>query len=294
MAWVELGRDRVHAAEWGQGNEPPTIVCVHGLGGSHLNWALLGPRLGRRARVWAVDLPGFGLSPLGDRRADLAGNVEVLTEIVAAVSPGRPVVLIGNSMGGLLSIMVAARRPELVTGITLVNPALPVTSLRGIEPAVVVTFAMLLSPGIGSGWLRWWRSRATPEQQVRRGMHVSVADLGVLDDELLASHTDLAARRREMRHADTALLQAARSLVRRMTLGADAIWREVAAVRAPALLIQGARDRITEPSTGRQLAATHPTWRHREYDDLGHLAMLEAPDRIARDIDDWLAATQAR
>lgn len=78
MAWVEFGRDRVHAAGWG--------------------------------RVCAVDLPGFGLSPLGDRRADLAGNVDVLTDIIAAVSPGRPVVLTGNSMGGLLATIRAVGR----------------------------------------------------------------------------------------------------------------------------------------------------------------------------------------
>ena len=57
----------MHYVDFGGPDDGPTIVLVHGLGGSHLNWDLLAPRLTPHARVLALDLPGFGRSEPGDR-----------------------------------------------------------------------------------------------------------------------------------------------------------------------------------------------------------------------------------
>ena len=52
-------------ADWGSPDAARTIVCVHGLGGSHVNWMAVAPGLARLGHVTAPDLPGFG-SPLPD------------------------------------------------------------------------------------------------------------------------------------------------------------------------------------------------------------------------------------
>jgi pimeloyl-ACP methyl ester carboxylesterase len=81
----------------------PTFVLVHGLGGSHANWLALAPLLARRGRVLALDLPGFGLSPLAGRKASMSSSRSIMARFIHDVV-GAPVVLVGNSMGGALSI----------------------------------------------------------------------------------------------------------------------------------------------------------------------------------------------
>ena len=91
----------VHYVDYGGDREGPTLVLVHGLGGSHLNWDLLAPLLTPHARVLALDLPGFGRSEPGSRLASVQANVDVLERFLTEVA-GGPAVLIGNSMGGMI------------------------------------------------------------------------------------------------------------------------------------------------------------------------------------------------
>src|SRR5256712_13604565 len=57
----------VHYREWSGPPAGPTFVCVHGLGGSHLNWAAVAPGLARPGRLIAMDLAGVGLTEPGGR-----------------------------------------------------------------------------------------------------------------------------------------------------------------------------------------------------------------------------------
>src|SRR5207249_2847631 len=107
----------IHYADFG--GTGPTLVLVHGLGGSHVNWLAVAPVLARRARVLAVDLAGFGRTPLGERSADVHANRVLLDRFLDAVAAG-PAVLVGNSMGGLVAMMEAALAPERVAGLVLV------------------------------------------------------------------------------------------------------------------------------------------------------------------------------
>src|SRR5689334_1604536 len=101
----------VHYVDFGGNPDGPTLVLVHGLGGSHLNWDLLAPLLTDSARVFALDLPGFGLSEPELRLATVQNNRRVLDRFIQEVA-GVPVVLVGNSMGGMISILQTSRRPE--------------------------------------------------------------------------------------------------------------------------------------------------------------------------------------
>src|SRR2546429_6027570 len=112
----------VHYADFG--GTGPTLVLVHGLGGSHVNWMAVAPALARDARVLAVDLAGFGRTPLGERSADVHANRILLDRFLEGVAAG-PAVLVGNSMGGLVAMMEAALAPERVAGLGPVAPAPP-------------------------------------------------------------------------------------------------------------------------------------------------------------------------
>src|SRR6266540_513830 len=75
IAWGGVSRTAdlggpVHYVDFGGPAAAPRVVLVHGLGGSHLNWCLLAPRLVAKARLLAVDLVGFGLTHPEGRAAD--------------------------------------------------------------------------------------------------------------------------------------------------------------------------------------------------------------------------------
>src|SRR6476661_9955087 len=108
-------------------------LYVHGLGGASTNWTDLAALLAVRFDGWALDLPGFGRSqPPRRARYSVRGHVRAVIDVLEHVrdepgdAAGRPVHLVGNSLGGLVSVLVASRRPDLVASLTLISPAMPV------------------------------------------------------------------------------------------------------------------------------------------------------------------------
>ena len=127
--WIDADGLFVHTLEWngadgGVREAPPPMLLVHGLGGSTTNWLSVGPELAARlrGRVVAVDLAGFGRTRPDGRPASLGTNGRLLE---AFARDRGPFVVMGNSMGGALAVGLAARHPELVTALVLVNPAVP-------------------------------------------------------------------------------------------------------------------------------------------------------------------------
>src|ERR1700754_4345511 len=101
---IDLGGP-VHYLDFGGAG--PTMVLVHGLGGSAINWLSVAPRLAERHRVVALDLAGFGQTPPIAGLSGVAGHRELLDRFLVAVGDG-PAVVVGNSMGGLVAMMEAA------------------------------------------------------------------------------------------------------------------------------------------------------------------------------------------
>src|ERR1051325_10013315 len=169
----------VHVADFG--GTGPTMVLVHGLGGSHVNWAAVGPALAAHARVLAPDLAGFGRTPLAGRSADVQANQALLDRMLDTIADG-PVILVGNSMGGLLAMLEAASHPDKVAALVLVGPAQPrPRGLRGalpiwLDPAVAAMFTAYALPGVGERFLRWRADRLGPEGLVRQTLGFCCAD----------------------------------------------------------------------------------------------------------------------
>jgi pimeloyl-ACP methyl ester carboxylesterase len=114
--WIEFGDEDA------SGRDGTPIVFVHGLGGSHLNWCLIGPQLAEGRRAVALDLHGFGLTPGTRATSNVHHNAMLLNRFVREVT-GTPVILVGNSMGGLISILQASAEPDTVAGLVLIDPA---------------------------------------------------------------------------------------------------------------------------------------------------------------------------
>jgi pimeloyl-ACP methyl ester carboxylesterase len=283
----------VHAAHWpaarGASADAPAQICLHGLGGSHLNWALLGPRIAEQGEVWAPDLAGFGLTAPDTRSSSVSDNIDLAIGFIETVARDRPVVLLGNSMGGHIAYCVAAQRPDLVAQLILVGPAVPPMS-RIPDPAVASRFLMFSTPLVGEAFLRRRRRLKTPAEEVEETMRLCVVDRAALDADLMAAHVDMAVKRRRMPHAHDAFLTAARTLLLRMGPGRERLWLAIDKIEAPALILQGAQDRLVERAACDRLADRRRDWTYHVYPDLGHVVMIEDPDRVALDIATWRAA----
>lgn len=122
-----------------QGDGSPTVVYLHGMGGSKASAGTIPQLLADKQRVCAYDRPnGMGVSDPVD--GPLTGNDSVrdLHALLAAADVRGPYVLLGASFGGLIADMYAATYPEDVTGMVLLDSPLPDTfkyELRYIPPA---------------------------------------------------------------------------------------------------------------------------------------------------------------
>jgi pimeloyl-ACP methyl ester carboxylesterase len=278
----------VHWVEFGSGdsNGSTPIVFVHGLGGSHLNWCLVGPKLAEDRRAVALDLHGFGLTPGGRYTATVQRNARLLDRFVREVA-GTPVILAGNSMGGLISILQASAAPDTVKGLVLIDPALPLPR-RTPDRQVGSQFLLYALPGLGEVYVRTLMSRRPPQLAVQRVIELCFADPSRADPAMLTASIALAAERQNHDHADAAaFLAASRSLMRVVGLRRR-YWEMMAAVQVPVLLIGGEADRLVPVASMRQAAARNPRWKTVILPGVGHTPQLEVPDDVIGTIRGWL------
>lgn len=276
----------------GAGGGPPDdgkarapFALVHGLGGSYVNWAALAPRLAACRRVLALDLPGFGRSEPMGRSARVRSNAAALSAFVDQVVGEAPV-LVGNSMGGMLSIMHAAR--HRVAGLALIDPVLPRVAGAPLDREVALAFLAYAVPGLSARVLARARARLGPEETVRQVLRVACADPAAIPPDLLDASIELVGAREAVPGIDRAFLQAARSLLR-AGARARSYRAMMAAIDAPVLLVHGVRDRLIPVRAARDTARRFPAWRYVELPAAGHVPHMEAPAAVEREIWSWIA-----
>jgi pimeloyl-ACP methyl ester carboxylesterase len=285
--WASLAGP-VHYVDHGGPADGPLLVCVHGLGGSHANWSAIAPLLTPTCRVVALDLAGFGHTRGGSRSTGVDANRRLLGRFLEEVS-GTPVILVGNSMGGLIAILQAADSPATVAGLVLIDPALPVGVRARPDPVVAATFAALSIPAVGRSLLSRRRSRQSAEDAAMDLLRLCCVDPARVPRPVVDEHVDLARQRRAYPDADAELMAAARSLVW-VLADRRAYAARQRSIVAPVLLLQGERDRLVPVQAARAAAAANPSWEYHEAADVGHVPQLEAPEWTAGHILAWIAA----
>lgn len=289
--WVDLDGP-VHHVDHGGPEGAPLLVLVHGLGGSHVNWAAIAPALARDHRVRALDLAGFGLTRGGDTRStSVEANRRLLHRFITEVC-GAPAVLVGNSMGGLICLLTAAEHPDAVSGTVLIDPALPVHRAAPPGPAVAALFAAYSTPGVGKALMRGRRRTSTPEQWAMQTLRLCCVDPSRVPPEVVRAHIEFAVSRGTYPALEQEFVVATRSML--SVLARRRRFEELlAGLRTPVLLIHGEKDRLIRVAAARQAARSHPSWRYEEVADVGHVPQLEAPEWTLRTITSWLAAEGA-
>src|SRR5437588_8548257 len=278
----------VHVERLGSG---PPLILVHGLGSSHVHWMGVAPALARSHRVHIPDLPGFGLTPLGGRSAELVPSSRLLAAYLGRLQ--EPAVVVGNSMGALLALLVAAReRPAAVSRLVLVSPPGPRPLRTPLERDLFLLFSAYAWPGLGELTRDLWVRLKGPDGLARNLLEVCCSNPDAVPPEVVEAARRLA---RERPHDDEvhAFLAAYRSTWTYLLNGRrfDSLLR---AVQAPALVIHGGRDRLVPPLVSRRVARVRPDWTHLEFEHAGHMPQLDEPDRFVAALEGWLDGLEER
>jgi len=252
------------------GGSGPPLVLVHGLTGAATNWLEIAPRLAERRRVLVPDLPGHG----GSAPLPAAPNLEAYAERVRLVAEREgmlPAALVGHSMGGVIALRLAIRRPGDVVAVVLAGAAGIRSATRWAE--FWVSLFTHLRPG---RLIAPFRRTIALRPLLRRAVFSSfeVADPLSLSDravEALLESSPL--------HTD--VVSAGRALVE------DDPRLDLERVRCPSLVVWGARDRQVPIDDAfeyaRRLRAPLRT-----IADCGHLLIAERPDACLGAIEEFL------
>jgi pimeloyl-ACP methyl ester carboxylesterase len=274
----------VHYIDYG--GSGPALVMVHGLGGSHLNWELVGPDLATDHHPYALDLRGFGLTPLDGHTASMKSQVGLLAGFIEEVT-GGPTILFGNSMGGLVSMLLAADHPELVDRLVLLDPALPMRSARNVNRITITRLGVPVLPWIGEETVRRLAAAGTPEERTELGWRILTARPNRINEATRANAVEMTRLRDTMEWAPEAYCGSMRSIT--AILGRRRRFRDmIHRIAAPTLLVHGMLDEIVHFEGAEWLAGERPDWRFAPIPDAGHIPQLELPKRTLTIFRDWI------
>lgn len=253
----------------------PVVVMLHGFTGSKENWYPLAARLRGNYRLLIPDLPGWGESerqPGGDY--GFVAQAARVDAFIRALSPQRPVVLLGHSMGGGIAALVAARYPRQVARVGLLDAAgvrfkdnqFGSDVLAGRNPFAVSDRASLtryidtvFHRPEAKPWIPWPAARG------------------------------LIARRRADAGFEQAVLERIGRSDERFLPGDEAV-----AIRQPALLLWCRQDAVIDPSALELYAARMPQAAQVLLDDCGHMSLMERPDAVADAVNALIQRGQPR
>lgn len=242
--------------------DAPVIVMLHGFTGSKENWYPLARELGGRYRLLIPDLPGWGESERKPGAAygfpQQAANVDAF---IRALSPGRPVLLLGHSMGGGIAALAASRHPRGIAKVGLLDAAgvrfkdnpFGLAVLGGNNPFGVDDEASLqryidivFHDPAAKPWLPWPASTAL----IRKRRADAAFEQGVLD---------------------------------RIGRGREALLpgEEATRIRQPTLLLWCRQDAVIDASALDLYAQRIPQARKVLLDGCGHMSLMERPRDVA-------------
>ncbi|QNP39684.1 alpha/beta fold hydrolase [Lysobacter solisilvae (ex Woo and Kim 2020)] len=251
--------------------DAPVVVMLHGFTGSKENWYPLAERLRGRYRLLLPDLPGWGESerkpgedygfPAQATRVDAFVRALSPKGTSFGASPGRPVVLLGHSMGGGIAALVAARHPDDIARVGLFDAA-------GVR----------------------FRDNRFGREVLAGANPFAVRDAASLQRYLDTVFFDEAAKPLIPWPASSALIARRRHDAAFEQSVLDRIGRseerflpgiEAARIRQPALLLWCRQDAVIDPSALELYAARIPQAARVMLDDCGHMSIMERPDAVA-------------
>ena len=247
---------RIHAEVRSEG---PDIVLVHGVTDNLHTWDRLAPLLAPRARLHAVDLPGHGRSPVPDRPLRIAEMARAVSAYLDASKISRCAV-VGNSLGGGVALMLAAKEPERVQSVVTLG-------------AIGMPFEMPLRLRLLRRWgvAEVMRVMALVPRLARPFMSYMFHPDYVMPRATLDAYWSGWASPERPRYI--------RRLMRELDVAEPAA--ELASIRAAVHVVHGADDRVVPARVARELAAAIPGAALTLLERTGHAPQNERPDETS-------------
>ena len=267
---VDSPPHRWHVQEAGTG---PTVLLLHGAGGTTQSWRSLFPLLTQDHHVVAVDLPGQGYTRAGTRgRHGVAPTAQDLQRLCRAEG-WQPDLIVGHSAGAPIALQMVRDGLTPRHGVIGINAALE--TFKGAAglffPLMAKTMAAIPLTA------RLFAATTTPAR-IRRLLEGTGSRIDARGQDLylrLASDTE---------HVDGTL-----EMMAQWTL--EDLAQALPRLGGPVLLLTGDNDRAVPPATSVAAAARLPQGRHRSLGALGHLAHEEDAPTVAAAIRDQIART---
>jgi pimeloyl-ACP methyl ester carboxylesterase len=301
---VPIGTHRLHLHCSGEGR--PTVVFDAALGASSLSWSLVQPQVARFTHACAYDRAGFGWSEAGPMPRTAGRIADELHRLLQRADVVPPYVLVGHSFGGLVARLFAARHPEDVVGLVLVEPAIPEdwTAPSAERQRLITRGTQLCRIGAGTARLGIARLVALLVRIGARGAArglVSMVSRGGLrreDEGLLAPVSKLPPEIRAMVGAawtQPKFFHALGSQIATICGSADEVQRESPASYGdlPLTVISARRSDQLRLAADRTLAGLSTRGRHVLADDSGHWVPLDAPQVVIAAIRDMVSGIRS-
>jgi pimeloyl-ACP methyl ester carboxylesterase len=268
---ASVDRAEINYVDIGSGDHDP-VVFVHGLGGQWQNWLENIPRVAQDRRVIALDLPGFGLSPMPRDEITISRYGRSVDALCEHLRLGR-VDLVGNSMGGYISAEVAIQFPQRVDRLTLVSAA-------GITSADLAHRPILTLGRIATAIATWGAARHRQIASRAKSRHMALAFVARYPSLLKADFAYEGFFKGTGKPGfDDAL---------RASLDYDFRDR-LPEIRQPTLIVWGEKDSIIPVRDAHEFERLIPDSRKVVMKETGHIAMAERPGTFNDLLMDFLA-----
>lgn len=270
---VSLPGAEVNYAEIGEG-EP--IVFVHGLSGCWQNWLENLPHFARGHRAIALDLPGFGASPMPSWPIEIPAYGQLLHDFCEKLGVERAT-LVGNSMGGIVAVEAVTAAPGRFDRLALVSSAGILNTWSPEERATVTAWAWKRFGSYYYDGARFIVSRPRARRAVFAPFFRYPERLGeeLLLEQILGG----------MQRAD-GFEQALRATLR------HDVRDRLGEIEIPTLVVGGLSDRVIPVAAAISYHRRIPHSRLEIFERTGHLPQLERPLRFNAILDEFLAETR--
>jgi pimeloyl-ACP methyl ester carboxylesterase len=261
QSWVTVEGRPVNAIDLGDG---PALVFVHGLSGSWPNWLEQLPVFAREHRVIAMDLPGFGHSPMPREPITISAYARVLDGLLETLGVSAATI-VGNSMGGFVSAELAIAYPQRVERLVLISAA-GISTYRHRDVERIEPYLRRAAPMVAvyAGWT------AARSDWVARRPGLRNLTLGLVTRHPSRLPASLAAE--QLRGAGKpGFMQALRANI-------DYPVRErLPEIACPTLIVWGDEDKVIPVRDASVFEELIPNSRKVIFEGTGHMAMLERP-----------------
>jgi pimeloyl-ACP methyl ester carboxylesterase/putative sterol carrier protein len=272
---IIAGGQPVSLLEAGRGDP---VLLLHGLGATKASFLPTLFALSKRHRVLAPDLLGHGDTAKPLARYDAPAFATFTLDLMDALGIERAH-LIGNSMGGRISLEVALRAPDRVRSLTLLCPAVAFIKRREFVPIV-----RLLRPELG------FFPHRLPHRLVVRSVRAMFARPERLPMSWYEAGADEFLRVFRNPRGRAALYASMRNIYLDEPAGDRGFWVRLEHLETPAMFLWGDRDRLVPSGFSRHVERVLPSARSLVIEDCGHVPQFEHSDTTHELVKDFLGS----